>query len=102
MMTGRFIRPLSPAAKQRAWMRAQAFVESQAMDGRSGLDDAITAKAAVCRNETAFMDERKKSFVRSKAMDGRGRVDDRPIHTPAQPRNETASVDASKNNGVGL
>jgi hypothetical protein len=29
-----------------------AVVESQAMDGRSGLDDAITAKAAVCRNET--------------------------------------------------
>jgi hypothetical protein len=38
-----------------------AVVESQAMDGRSGLDDAITAKAAVCRNETAFMDERKRA-----------------------------------------
>jgi hypothetical protein len=44
-------------------MRAQAFVESQAMDGRSGLDDAITAKAAVCRNETAFMDECKNNGV---------------------------------------
>jgi hypothetical protein len=63
LMTGRFIRPLSPATKQRAWMRAQAFVESQAMDGRSGLDDAITAKAAVCRNETAFMDECKNNGV---------------------------------------
>jgi len=83
-------------------MRAQAFVESQAMDGRSGAHGQRIAMRTDHYNGTAFMDERKKSFVRSKAMDGRGRVDDRPIHTPAQPRNETASMDASKNNGVGL
>jgi len=73
-----------------------AVVESQAMDGRSGVHGQRIAMRADHYNETAFMDERKKSFVRSKAMDGRGRVDDRPIHTPAQPRNAAASMDASK------
>ena len=48
-------------------------VESQARDGRSGVDDLPITK----------LDE--PATKQSKAMDGRRRVDDRPIHTPAQP-----------------
>jgi hypothetical protein len=76
-------------------------MESQARDGRSGVDDLPIIKLDEPCNETAFMDERKK--LREKQGHGwPGRVDDQPIHTPAQPPNGTASRDASKSNGVGL
>ena len=59
-------------------------VESQARDGRSGVDDLpITKLDEPATKQRSSMNE--KSFVKSKAMDGRRRVDDRPIHTPAQP-----------------